>query len=684
MATLIPGVLLKLLDGMNSGVNPTSEHRNSLLQVTDIVPVDLDEKDLFPKHGFYIKVSDSSHSIYVSLPFEEDDLVLSNKLQLGQFIHVKKLEVGSPVPIAKGVKPLPGRHPFVGIPEPLIGLIGKEEKSEQKGIVILDPVSNLNSKSSASKRGSWDTGQKVEYGVCVSPLALNPSPLQVDRCTPVKKKSSKNLNRTPIFPAPRRGSWVACQKGENGVCASPMAIKGSPLKFDQSTPVKEKYSVITVRSAEKRSSNGRASVSKLTETPVPVKKSSDTSSKVKIPRSKSSLCDKVAKTLRSPFKLAVGTSSLLAKVFLLQACRVNLDMPNSTLRVADFERIPDGKKGLESPPSTDSPEEQSDGNRCERKGLESKSKSNLKSDTSPRAEEKRSATRSSRVASSPIADVEIKECSNTKMGSQLESPYDAHSSSETNLSFNLPRNLSLLGKKEHRRSPFKRLEMPQPSKPLFVLSRFIEKTNKQHRVILTSSLHPTYRTLSTLSKSVNPEVPADCFDQFLEFHKQLVQAISDMVSIKAATKTSNKEDDTQILHDIMNNKSDSNNTSRRRARNDQQSTILGRHLRSKVNQKGKMGLFENKNPGLSCGDPDDMIKLGKQIETEAGNWFMEFLEKVLEKGMKKSKMDGKEVSESLLLKVIKWVEDEQCDSNKRLHPKATEIARKLRIKMKNL
>ncbi|KVH89857.1 uncharacterized protein LOC112521941 [Cynara cardunculus var. scolymus] len=53
---------------------------------------------------------------------------------------------------------------------------------------------------------------------------------------------------------------------------------------------------------------------------------------------------------------------------------------------ADFERIPDGKKGLESPPSNDSPEEQSDGNRCERKGLESKSKSNLKSDTSPRAE----------------------------------------------------------------------------------------------------------------------------------------------------------------------------------------------------------------------------------------------------------------------------------------------------------
>ncbi|KAI3707278.1 hypothetical protein L6452_25653 [Arctium lappa] len=50
----------------------------------------------------------------------------------------------------------------------------------------------------------------------------------------------------------------------------------------------------------------------------------------------------------------------------------------------DFERIPDGKKqGLESPPPT---EEQSDGNRDERKGLESKSKSNLKLNTNADAE----------------------------------------------------------------------------------------------------------------------------------------------------------------------------------------------------------------------------------------------------------------------------------------------------------
>ncbi|KAL7616575.1 hypothetical protein Lser_V15G00161 [Lactuca serriola] len=71
-----------------------------------------------------------------------------------------------------------------------------------------------------------------------------------------------------------------------------------------------------------------------------------------------------------------------------------------------------------------------------------------------------------------------------------------------------------------------------------------------------------------------------------------------------------------------------------------------------------------------------------QIETEAGNWFMDFFEKALEKGLKKS--NAKKVSKSLVLKVINWVRVEQCDCSKRLvHPKATQIARKLRIKMKN-
>ncbi|KAK4370709.1 hypothetical protein RND71_010184 [Anisodus tanguticus] len=119
MATLVPGVLLKLLQHMNTDVKVAGEHRSSLLQVVSIVPA-LAGGELFPNQGFYLKVSDSSHATYVSLPDEHDDLILSDKIQLGQFIHVEKLEAASPVPILRGVRPVPGRHPCVGTPEDIV------------------------------------------------------------------------------------------------------------------------------------------------------------------------------------------------------------------------------------------------------------------------------------------------------------------------------------------------------------------------------------------------------------------------------------------------------------------------------------------------------------------------------------------------------------------------------------
>lgn len=119
MATLTPGVLIKLLQHINSDVKVTGEHRSALLQVISIVPA-LAGGELWPNHGFYIKVSDSSHATYVSLAEEHDDLILSDKLQLGQFIHVDRLEAGSPVPLLRGVRPLPGRHQCMGTPEDLI------------------------------------------------------------------------------------------------------------------------------------------------------------------------------------------------------------------------------------------------------------------------------------------------------------------------------------------------------------------------------------------------------------------------------------------------------------------------------------------------------------------------------------------------------------------------------------
>ncbi|XP_057456309.1 uncharacterized protein LOC130747390 [Lotus japonicus] len=119
MANLVPGVLLKLMQHMNTDVKVAGEHRSSLLQVVSIVPA-LAGGELFSNQGFYLKVSDSSHATYVSLPDEQDDLILSDKIQLGQFVFVDRLEAASPVPILHGVRPVPGRHACVGTPEDIV------------------------------------------------------------------------------------------------------------------------------------------------------------------------------------------------------------------------------------------------------------------------------------------------------------------------------------------------------------------------------------------------------------------------------------------------------------------------------------------------------------------------------------------------------------------------------------
>lgn len=267
MAALAPGILTKLLDGMNTGLKPTSEHRSSLLQITDIVPADLDEKNLLPTHGFYLKVSDSSHSIYASLPTEQDDFVLSNKMQLGQFIYVDRLEPGSPVPVIKGVKPLPGRHPFVGTPEPLMGLREKGERSEIKS----------NFKASVPRRGSWETNQNWSEGIS-SPAVIKAVPLDFDQCTPIKDHGG-----TPA------------RNGKNSVLMSPM-IRGKAGKDGNSA-------------MGIRCSFGGGLLAKMVDTkgesPAMLRKSCVTPSSLKYQRSKS-VCEREPRIPSSPFKLAVG------------------------------------------------------------------------------------------------------------------------------------------------------------------------------------------------------------------------------------------------------------------------------------------------------------------------------------------------------------------------------------------
>ncbi|XP_049397533.1 uncharacterized protein LOC125861719 [Solanum stenotomum] len=131
MASLVPEVLIKLLQSMNSNVKVRGEYRSVLLQVISIVPA-LSGSELWPNHGFFIKVSDSSHSTYVTLSKEDNEFILNNKLQLGQFFYVDKMEAGTPVPVLVGVRPIPGRHPFVGNPKDLMQMLEQSEVPDQE------------------------------------------------------------------------------------------------------------------------------------------------------------------------------------------------------------------------------------------------------------------------------------------------------------------------------------------------------------------------------------------------------------------------------------------------------------------------------------------------------------------------------------------------------------------------
>ncbi|VFQ67604.1 unnamed protein product [Cuscuta campestris] len=138
MATLTPGILLKLLQSMNTSARVTGDHRSPLLQVIGIVPALSTSDSLWTHHGFYVQLSDSQNSTYVSLSDRDTDLILTNRLQLGQFVHVDRFVFDSPpLPRAVNIRPIAGRRSSVGSPEPLVARI-----SPKNGGFVIQPVSD--------------------------------------------------------------------------------------------------------------------------------------------------------------------------------------------------------------------------------------------------------------------------------------------------------------------------------------------------------------------------------------------------------------------------------------------------------------------------------------------------------------------------------------------------------------
>ncbi|KAL2460327.1 Plant protein of unknown function (DUF936) [Abeliophyllum distichum] len=102
------GVLVELIEDVKMNEKGL-ERKPALLQIRSIIPV-LEEGDQWPNRGFFLKVSDMSHQMFVSLLQEHNQMILGNQLKLGQFVYLKELEKSHPVPLLRDITPFSGRH----------------------------------------------------------------------------------------------------------------------------------------------------------------------------------------------------------------------------------------------------------------------------------------------------------------------------------------------------------------------------------------------------------------------------------------------------------------------------------------------------------------------------------------------------------------------------------------------
>ncbi|KAM6553855.1 hypothetical protein CsatB_014617 [Cannabis sativa] len=292
MVSLTPGVLSKLLNNAaNKDVRVTGGHRSALLQVIEILPSlsGADDADPWRSRGFFLKVSDSVHSAYASISDQDLDLIYNDEIQLGQFVYVTRLDAASPVPILRGLKPIPKRRPSpcVGkpidlVPSDLLPLrevgahfegsktkskitendknVGKGwEKSESKSDVVKPKARNWVSKNGSlekripreglewrrlsldSARRSWD-----QKSACKDDTAHRSVPV------PVPRSKSKHVSTSVISDkdtSPKNISTLKCRnlinsplKNQNNTLSPPLLKKptNKELKssFDCITPIR--------------------------------------------------------------------------------------------------------------------------------------------------------------------------------------------------------------------------------------------------------------------------------------------------------------------------------------------------------------------------------------------------------------------------------------------------------------
>ncbi|KAH7443265.1 hypothetical protein KP509_02G027600 [Ceratopteris richardii] len=209
MALLTPGILSKLLDNIGSDAKVAGSHRAAFLQVVGIVPALSGSDHLFPCHGFYIKVSDSLHSTYMSLEEQTAELILSNKLQVGQLIQVKRVDAGSPVPILRGVQTVPGKGSIIGQPQEM-SLPDSENFSHQ-----LDAANQFaSSKSNNADANNQDNSSNELLAERRCSLA------GADVRKKIEKSAEKQTSSSPVFTSPFNKTAIGRRSSERASWAT--------------------------------------------------------------------------------------------------------------------------------------------------------------------------------------------------------------------------------------------------------------------------------------------------------------------------------------------------------------------------------------------------------------------------------------------------------------------------------
>ncbi|KAL0392529.1 UNVERIFIED_CONTAM: hypothetical protein Sradi_2475700 [Sesamum radiatum] len=535
MATLVPGVLLKLLQHMNTDVKVAGEHRSSLLQVVSIVPA-LAGGELFPNQGFYLKVSDSSHATYVSLPDEHDDLILSDKIQLGQFIHVERLESASPVPILRGVRPVPGRHPCVGTPEDIVAT---------HSLGFLNNNGNLSSGSKSIDK--IKSAPKLSSNTAVKDVKSSPSRSngsskedKEDKKAPGLTRSKSQLSKLGALSldVKKESAGKLKSSGSRSIPSSPTSCYSLPTSFEKfANGVKQQSKIKGLERLEKATTHVGSR-----EKPSPLRGASPNGKKVPTGNLMKNIVqglDLGPKALRKSWEGNMDAKSRESPRLKVSKLAVKSEgRSNSTPRKSISESLPSKEDNrITSSKST----------REESKVNESVKKTSISGDSPDIVKSAARTTLIGKKSSSEVAG-------NGFPGSLVKISFSNRRLTDASVSWaSLPSSLAKLGKEvlKHRdaaqTAAIEAMQEASIAETLLRCLSFVVKDGGCSGFCLrwgSGVLFRAYVTYSELSSSAKEDNPQPAVEQFLSLHASLNKAhlIADSLSKTLSVDSSDTEE----------------------------------------------------------------------------------------------------------------------------------------------